>query len=194
MQYSVTTQAPQYRLTSLQDLAGTPLTGSGTARSENGGSAQLLANVASISRGVGQGLVSHYNARPVIDIYGSVDGTDLGSVASGVRNVIDHARASLPRGSELIVRGQIQTMQSSFTGLSFGVIGAIVLIYLLMVVNFQSWLDPLIIITALPAAFAGMVWMLSPHLHDHQRAGTDRLHHGHRCGHRQQYSGSQLRT
>jgi multidrug efflux pump subunit AcrB len=160
VQYSVTTQAPQYRLTSLQDLAATPLTSGAAARTGNGGSAQLLANVASITRGVGQGLVSHYNSRPVIDIYGSVDGTDLGSVASAVRSIVDQVRPSLPRGSELIVRGQIETMRSSFAGLGFGVIGAIVLMYLLIVVNFQSWLDPLIIITALPAAFAGMVWML----------------------------------
>ncbi len=160
LQYSITTQAPQYRLTSLQDLAATPLRPSNAATAVGGGSVQLLANVASIQRGVGQGVVSHFNARPVIDIYGSVDGTDLGSVASAVRKILDEVRPSLPRGSQLMVRGQIETMQSSFTGLALGVIGAIVLMYLLIVVNFQSWIDPLIIITALPAAFAGMVWML----------------------------------
>ena len=157
LQYSITTQTPQYRMTSLQDLADTPLRpGSGPTA----GGMQLLANVATIQRGVGQGVVSHYNARPVIDLYANVDGTDLGSIATAVRKIVDEARPSLPRGSQLMVRGQIETMQSSFNGLALGVIGAIVLMYLLIVVNFQSWLDPLIIITALPAAFAGMVWML----------------------------------
>jgi multidrug efflux pump subunit AcrB len=155
IQYNITTQAPQYRLTSLQDLAVTPLTGGSAS-----GPAQLLANVASIHRGVNMGVVSHYDSRPVIDIYGSVDGTDLGSVATAVRGIVAQSRHDLPRGSDLTVRGQIETMRSSFMGLAFGVVGALVLIYLLMVVNFQSWLDPLIIITALPAAFAGMVWML----------------------------------
>jgi multidrug efflux pump subunit AcrB len=153
-QYSVTTQAPQYWLTSLEDLAATPLT-SGT-----GGAQQLLANLATIKRGVGPAVVSHYDARPVIDIYGSVDGTDLGTVASAVRDIVDAARHDLPRGSDLSVRGQIETMRTSFNGLAYGMIGAVVLIYLLIVVNFQSWLDPLIIISALPAALAGMVWML----------------------------------
>ena len=106
-------------------------------------------------------MVSHYNARPVIDIYGSVDGTDLGTVATAVRAHRRRAcRHDLPRGSDLMVRGQIETMRTSFTGLAYGMIGAVVLIYLLIVVNFQSWLDPLIIISALPAALAGMVWML----------------------------------
>jgi len=154
IQYSITTQAPQYRLTSVQDLAATPIT------SGDGGPEQLLANLATINRGVGQAVVSHYNARPVIDIYGSVDGTDLGTVATAVRSTLDAARPELPRGSELMIRGQIETMRTSFSGLAFGMIGAVVLIYLLIVVNFQSWIDPLIIICALPAALAGMVWML----------------------------------
>jgi multidrug efflux pump subunit AcrB len=154
IQYSITTQAPQYRLTSLRDLSSTPIT------SGNGGPQQLLANLATISRGVGPAVVSHYNARPVIDIYGSVDGTDLGTVATAVRAILDDVRPDLPRGSELMIRGQIETMRTSFSGLAFGMIGAVVLIYLLIVVNFQSWLDPLIIISALPAALAGMVWML----------------------------------
>jgi multidrug efflux pump subunit AcrB len=153
-QYAVTTQAPQYRLASLQDLAATPLT-SGT-----GGSQQLLANLATIKRGVGPAVVSHYDSRPVLDIYGSVDGTDLGTVATAVNGIVDSARKDLPRGSDLRVRGQIETMRTSFTGISYGMIGAVILIYLLIVVNFQSWLDPLIIISALPAALAGMVWML----------------------------------
>ena len=154
IQYNVTTQAPQYRLTSLHDLAATPITTGG------GGSQQLLANLATISRGVGPAVVSHYNARPVIDIYGSVDGTDLGTVATAVRGIVDGSRHDLPRGSDLLLRGQMETMRTSFSGLAYGMIGAVVLIYLLIVVNFQSWLDPLIIVSALPAALAGMVWML----------------------------------
>ncbi|MGC2462228.1 MAG: efflux RND transporter permease subunit [Steroidobacteraceae bacterium] len=154
IQYNITTQAPQYRLTSLQDLAATPITTGG------GGSQQLLANLATISRGVGPAVVSHYNARPVIDIYGSVDGTDLGTVATAVRGIVDGSRHDLPRGSDLLLRGQMETMRTSFSGLAYGMIGAVVLIYLLIVVNFQSWLDPLIIVSALPAALAGMVWML----------------------------------
>jgi multidrug efflux pump subunit AcrB len=154
VQYNVTTQAPQYRLTSLQDLTSTPIT------SGNGGPQQLLASLATVSRGVGPAVVSHYNGRPVIDIYGSVDGTDLGTVATAVRGIVDASRHELPRGSDLTIRGQMETMRTSFNGLAFGMIGAVVLIYLLIVVNFQSWLDPLIIISALPAALAGMVWML----------------------------------
>jgi multidrug efflux pump subunit AcrB len=154
VQYNVTTQAPQYRLTSLQDLTSTPIT------TGNGGSQQLLASLATVSRGVGPAVVSHYNGRPVIDIYGSVDGTDLGTVATAVRGIVDASRPELPRGSDLTIRGQMETMRTSFNGLAFGMIGAVVLIYLLIVVNFQSWLDPLIIISALPAALAGMVWML----------------------------------
>jgi CzcA family heavy metal efflux pump len=154
IQYAITTQAPQYRMTSLQDLAGTPIT------TGNGGQVQLLANLASIGRSVGPAVISHYNALPVIDVYGSVDGTDLGTVASAIADVTDSMRHTLPRGSELRVRGQIETMRTSFNGLAYGMIGAVLLVYLLIVVNFQSWLDPLIIITALPAALAGMVWML----------------------------------
>jgi len=125
-----------------------------------GGRQQLLANLATIDRGVGPGVVSHYNAMPVIDIYGSVDGTDLGTVSDAVHAQLDAVRHELPRGSDLKMRGQTETMRTSFTGLAFGMIGAVLLIYLLIVVNFQSWLDPLIIISALPAALAGMVWML----------------------------------
>ena len=154
IEYNVATQAPQYRLTSMQDLAVTPVT-KGTC-----GSQQLLANLATIDRGVGQAVVSHYDARPVIDIYGSVDGTDLGTVSDAVHRQLEAVRHELPRGSNLTVRGQIETMRTSFNGLAYGMIGAILLIYLLIVVNFQSWLDPLIIISALPAALAGMVWML----------------------------------
>jgi multidrug efflux pump subunit AcrB len=153
-QYQVASQTPQYRLENLNDLGNTPL--SGGLR----GSSQLLANLANIHRSVGPAVVSHYNATTAIDIYGSVDGTDLGYVASQIDKIIAAAKKDLPRGSNIVVRGQVQTMKASFNGLLIGLIGAIVLVYMLIVVNFQSLLDPFIIITALPAALAGIVWML----------------------------------
>src|SRR4029077_5619830 len=105
-------------------------------------------------------VVSHYNAQTLIDIFGSTEGRDLGGVAREVQAIVDRNRAQLPRGSQIFVRGQIATMQSSFVGLLAGLAFAIFLVYLLIVVNFQSWLDPLIIISALPAALAVIVWML----------------------------------
>lgn len=104
--------------------------------------------------------MSHYNIRPVIDIFVSVEGRDLGSVARRVNELVDQARGTLPRGSQIAVRGQVETMRTSFFGLGVGVAMAIVLVYLLIVVNFQSWVDPLIIVSALPAALAGIIWML----------------------------------
>jgi multidrug efflux pump subunit AcrB len=152
-QYSVVAQTPQPQLETLNDLASTPVT-SGTGR------AQLLANVASVHRTSAPAVVSHYDATTVLDIYGSVQDTDLGFISSQVDRVVAEARSSLARGSRLVVRGQVQTMNESFNGLLLGLLAAIVLVYLLIVVNFQSWLDPFIIITALPAALAGIVWML----------------------------------
>ena len=114
----------------------------------------------SINRDAGMGVVSHYNVQPVIDIFGSVQRRDLGSVSREVMPIVEASRKDLPRGSQLVVRGQIETMQSSFVGLLGGLLLAIVLDYFLIVVNFQSWLDPFIIIAALPAALAGIVWML----------------------------------
>ncbi|HKM89607.1 MAG TPA: efflux RND transporter permease subunit [Candidatus Acidoferrales bacterium] len=152
--YSITTQTPQYRLDSLQDLQNIPMTGSGRSRPE------ILASLASIRRGQEMGVVSHYDVAPVIDIYGSVQGRDLGGVAGDISRIVNDSSRDLPRGSRLIVRGQIQTMWSSYFGLLGGLAFSIVLVYLLIVVNFQSWLDPFIIISALPAALAGIVWML----------------------------------
>jgi CzcA family heavy metal efflux pump len=152
--YSVTTQTPQYRIQSLQDLANIPLTGGSASRPG------IFANLATISRGSEMAVVSHYNVSPVIDIFGSVQGRDLGGVAREITPIIDNSRKELPRGSQIIVRGQIETMRSSFTGLLAGLVFAIVLAYLLIVVNFQSWLDPFIIITALPAGLAGIVLFL----------------------------------
>jgi multidrug efflux pump subunit AcrB len=152
-QYQVVAQTPQYRLQNLNDLGNTALNGAGN-------SSQILSNLISIHRSVAPAVVTHYNATPSIDIYGSVQGADLGSVSSQIERVVAQAKKDLPRGSSIVVRGQVQTMKASFSGLLIGLIGAIVLVYLLIVVNFQSWLDPFIIITALPAALAGIVWML----------------------------------
>jgi multidrug efflux pump subunit AcrB len=152
-QYQVATQTPQFRLENLNDLGNTPLDGPR-------GAAQILSSVASIHRSVAPAVVSHYDATPVIDIYGSVQGTDLGYVSSRINKIVESVKRDLPKGSRIAVRGQVQTMKASFNGLLIGLAGAIVLVYMLIVVNFQSLLDPFIIITALPAALAGIVWML----------------------------------
>jgi multidrug efflux pump subunit AcrB len=120
----------------------------------------MLGGLASIERGVGSGVVSHYNAQPVIDIYAAAQDRDLGGISKDVREIIRDTAKDLPKGSRIIARGQMQTMDSSFEGLLFGLLGAIVLVYFLIVVNFQSWTDPFIIITALPGAIAGIVWIL----------------------------------
>ena len=157
--YSITTQAPQYSVESIQDLNNIPLAGTGRMRPE------ILASVAAIHRGAEMGVVSHYDIRPVIDIFGSVQGRDLGGVSREITQIVEDGRKEIDanpklRGTRLIVRGQIQTMWSSFRGLLGGLVFSIVLVYLLIVINFQSWLDPFIVITALPAALAGIVWML----------------------------------
>jgi len=155
--YFVATQAPQYEFQSLQDLENIPVAGgSGTGRAPW----QQLANLGTISRGAGMATVSHYDAQTMIDIFSSTQGRDLGGVAKDVQKIIDRNRDQLPRGSQIFVRGQIDTMRTSFVGLVAGLGFAILLVYLLIVVNFQSWLDPFIIISALPAALAGIVWML----------------------------------
>jgi multidrug efflux pump subunit AcrB len=150
----VAVQAPQYSVQSLQDLQNIPIVSSASTRPE------ILGDVSSIARGSGMAAVSHYNIRRVVDIFGSVDGRDLGAVAGDITRIVDADRKSLPRGSSIAIRGQIDTMRTSYTGLLGGLAFAIVLVYLLIVVNFQSWLDPFIIITALPAALAGIVVFL----------------------------------
>jgi len=153
--YSIATQTPQYRADTLQDLVNMPVTGTSTTNSPS-----LLASLVSMKRGTGMAVVSHYNVAPVIDIFGSVSGRDLGGVAGDINKLIDAARPQLPRGSRVVVRGQVQTMRSSYVGLLVGLVFAIMLDYLLIVVNFQSWLDPFIMISALPAALAGIAWFL----------------------------------
>jgi len=155
--YNIAVQTPQYDVKSLQDLENLPIATSGSGQSP-----QILGNLASVVRGTEPGTVSHYNAQPIIDVYGSVEGTDLANVASKIEKITHDAEAEgkLPRGSQIFVRGQIETMHTSFQGLLFGLLFSIVLVYALIVVNFQSWLDPFIIIAALPGALAGIVWML----------------------------------
>jgi multidrug efflux pump subunit AcrB len=152
--YPIAIQTPQYHMTSLQDLMNTPVTGG------SGRTPQLLGNLAQITPVARPAVVNHYNVQPVIDVYASTQGRDLGGVASDIMKALQPFQDHLPRGTRIVVRGQIQTMRSSFFGLGVGLLGAIVLVYLLIVVNFQSWLDPFIIITALPGALAGICWIL----------------------------------
>ncbi|MGO8738712.1 efflux RND transporter permease subunit [Rhodoblastus sp.] len=151
--YNITAQTPQYRVASVDDLLSTPV-------SPGTGAPQLLGNLAVVAPGGIEALVSHYNLRPAVDIYVSVEGRALGGVADDIQKIVDAARPSLPRGAEIALRGQAATMKSSYFGLGAGVAVAIILVYLLIVINFQSLLDPLIIVSALPAALAGIAWML----------------------------------
>lgn len=152
--YNIATQTPEYRIDSLQDLENIPLAGTTPAQK------QILGSFASFEPGAGMGVVSHYDIQPVIDIFGAVQGIDLGSVARQIDKIVQESQKDVPHGSQLIVRGQILTMQKSFLGLFGGLAFAILLVYLLIVVNFQSWLDPFIIIMALPGALAGICWIL----------------------------------
>ncbi len=152
--YNIAVQEPQYNMDTLQDLKNIPVSNSSNTPP------QILGNLATIERGAESGTVSHYNVMPVIDIYGAVQGTDLNSVAKQVDRIVKLDTKNLPRGSRIMIRGQIRTMRSSTLGLLGGLLFAIGLVYLLIVVNFQSWIDPFIIIAALPAALAGIVWFL----------------------------------
>ncbi|WP_321810886.1 MULTISPECIES: efflux RND transporter permease subunit [unclassified Burkholderia] len=156
VQYPLQIQTPQYNIASIDDLLGTPISASG----RTGMPLQLLGNLVQIHPVANPAVITHYNIRPAIDLYVSVEGRDLGSVAGAIDRIVSDARATLPRGTDLSVRGQVETMRTSYLGLGAGVAMAIVLVYLLIVVNFQSWLDPLIIISAMPAALAGIAWML----------------------------------
>ncbi|MHA6203474.1 efflux RND transporter permease subunit [Dyella soli] len=152
--YPLVTQTPQPQLNSLDALRNIPVTGSA------GTQPQILGAISSISRGVGPAVVSHYNVAPLIDIYLAPQDRDLGAVAADVGKVVDDMKKDLPKGSTVTIRGQVQTMQSSFGGLFAGLAFAVLLVYLLIVINFQSWTDAFVIVTALPAALAGIVWML----------------------------------
>jgi CzcA family heavy metal efflux pump len=154
VQYPVVAQAPEYLVGSISDLSNVPVSGAAAV------GIQPLGGLATISRSNTVPVVSHYNIAPVLDIYGTVQGRDLGAVAGDIDAAIKSLEKDLPKGTLVTIRGQYATMNTAFSGLGFGLAGAIVLIYLLIVVNFQSWVDPFVIITALPAALAGIVWML----------------------------------
>jgi multidrug efflux pump subunit AcrB len=182
--YNIAIQSPQYRMDTMAELQSLPITGSGTVRANGAppstiapgsnaspapGAAstaapgapapvQVLGNLASVVPGAEQGLISHYNVQPVIDIYTNVEGTDLGSVTRAMEKIVANHQKELPKGSQFILRGQSETMYRSYFGLLTGLAFSILLVYLLIVVNFQSWLDPFLIISALPAALAGIVW------------------------------------
>jgi CzcA family heavy metal efflux pump len=153
--YNVAVQSPQYRVDSYQALQNTPVTGTAP-----GVPPQIIGNLVNTTNTARQAEISHYNVQPMINVYAAVDGRDLGGVSDEVLKRVAAVKSELPRGSHIEVRGQVQTMRSSFRGLGYGLIGAIILAYLLIVVNFQSWLDPFIIITALPGALAGICWIL----------------------------------
>ncbi|HET7083883.1 MAG TPA: efflux RND transporter permease subunit [Rhizomicrobium sp.] len=152
--YFMTAQTPEYKLDSLQALQNLPVTGA------NGGAAQILGGLSNISRSQSRTLVTHYNIMPTIDLFATTQDRDLGAVSRDVQKVIDANAKYLPRGATVTLRGQVVTMNTAFSGLFYGLLAAVVLIYLLIVVNFQSWTDPFVIITALPAALAGIVWTL----------------------------------
>ncbi|WP_206996082.1 efflux RND transporter permease subunit [Trinickia mobilis] len=151
--YAIVAQTPQFQMTSLSDLENLQVTGSN-------GASQILGGIATIDRGVAPNVVSHYNINPEYDIFTTPQGRDLGAVANDIQKIIHATAKDLPRGSIVTVRGQVPTMNTAFTGLLLGLVGAIVLIYLLIVVNFHSWSDAFVIVCALPAALAGIIWML----------------------------------
>ena len=155
VEYNVAVQEPQYRVENYQALQNTPISGSAP-----GSRPQILGNLVTTSTTARPAEISHYTTQPMINIYAAVDGRDLGGVSDEVEKRVQAIEKDLPKGSHIAVRGQVQTMKNSFAGLGFGLLGAIVLVYLLIVVNFQSWLDPFIIITALPGALAGICWTL----------------------------------
>jgi multidrug efflux pump subunit AcrB len=152
--YSIVLQTPQYQLDTLSSLETLPMTGAAGTPSP-----VILGGIAKITRSTSNAVVSQYDIQSLVQIYATPQGRDLGSVAADIRKTISE-NGALPKGSSVALVGQVQTMESSFSGLLFGLLGAVVLIYLLIVVNFQSWSDPFVIITALPAALAGIVWML----------------------------------
>jgi multidrug efflux pump subunit AcrB len=153
VQYLVAVQTPQRTMDSLDALKTTPI-------STGGDQPQLLSNLAAVSRAQGPVNITHYNVARTFDVQANVDGADLGFVATGVRKVVEQLKPSMPRGTTVSIRGQVESMEASFVGLGYGLIFAVLLVYMLMVVNFQSWLDPLVILMALPGAIAGIAWML----------------------------------
>jgi multidrug efflux pump subunit AcrB len=175
--YSVSVQTPQYKINNIPDILHTPIATTSNPPAATGTNQgfqkpaagltgtdvpqpQLLSNLASIQRSAVPIVVSHYNVQPVFDVYANVQDSDLGSVAGQVQKIVNSMQQHLPRGTTLVIRGQVQSMFSAYLGLGVGIAFAVLLVYFLMVINFQSWLDPFIIITALPGALTGIVWML----------------------------------
>ncbi len=154
VEYNIAVQAPQYNISTLQDINNLPINGLGS------GGSQVLANVATVSRSAEPAAIYHYNIKPVIDVFANVQDRDLGGVAADVQKIVDGMAKDIPKGTTVVIRGQVLTMHQSFQGLEIGLVFAVGLVYLLMVVNFQSWSEPFIIIMALPGALAGIVWML----------------------------------
>jgi multidrug efflux pump subunit AcrB len=152
--YPIVMQTPQHALDSLSALSDLPV-GNGA-----GGAATTLGALASITRGTGSAIVSQYDVAPMVQIHATTQDRDLGAVAADIRKVLTDTKAEVPKGAKVEMLGQVRTMERAFSGLGWGLLGAIGLIYLLIVVNFQSWLDPAVIVSALPAALAGIVWML----------------------------------
>jgi len=152
--YPLVAQTPQYRIDTLSDLANIPINGAAA------GTPQLLGGLATITQGRAEGVVSHYDVQPTMDLYATVQGRDLGAVASDINAILKQTSSQVPPGSTVVIRGQVQTMNESYEGLLFGIAGAFVLIYLLLVVDFQSWRDPFVVVCALPAALAGISWIL----------------------------------
>ncbi|MGF6967187.1 multidrug efflux pump subunit AcrB [Paraburkholderia sp. WC7.3g] len=152
--YPIVMQTPQYRLDSLAALQNLPITASG------GGTAQILGGLATVERSTSNEVVSQYNIQPMVEIFATTQDRDLGAVSADIQRIMHQNASTLPKGSSVALLGQVQTMNSAFAGMLFGLLGAVVLIYLLIVVNFQSWADPFVIVSALPAALAGIVWML----------------------------------
>ncbi len=152
--YPIVAQMPQYRIDTMSDLSNVPITSADTK------TPRYLGGLARMTIGPSPGIVSHYNVQPVVDIYGAVQGRDLGAVAGDIQTILQETRKDVPRGSYAVLSGQVRTMTSAYSQLYFGLAGAVVLVYLIIVVNFQSWLDPFIIITALPGALCGIIWML----------------------------------
>jgi multidrug efflux pump subunit AcrB len=152
--YSIVMQTPQYKMDSLSALQGLPITATGNPQ------APILGGIAELKRATSSAVVSQYDIQPLVQIFATPQGRDLGAVSADVRAAMADTAKDVPKGSSVVLLGQVQTMNSSFSGLLFGLLAAVVLIYFLIVVNFQSWSDPFVIITALPAALAGIVWML----------------------------------
>jgi multidrug efflux pump subunit AcrB len=163
--YRVAVQTPEHRIHSIDKLMSTPIINGQApaaqpAAPQGGQPPQLLSNLTNLRRTKSESVVNHYNVQPVFEVYANVQGRDLGSVSADVNRVVESLKSELPRGSTFAIRGQVESMNSSFAGLAAGLVFAVLLVYFLMVVNFQSWLDPFIILTALPGALAGILWML----------------------------------